>query len=123
MRLELFSELHRPNPMVLAIANVKCAALHKDTVRSCKPASQRIAIRSIAALACTYDRRDLSTPQIDSANNMTFRVRYVKSAFRRICNSFRTIEGCRQRRTAIARVSRFAGSGQYLQSAPGDING
>src|SRR2546425_3896096 len=106
------SELHHSDAVVFAIADVKGAALNEDAVRPGQLACERIPVGAIAALAGTNHGRDLSIPQIDSANNVTFRVGYVNSALRGVRNAFGPIQFCRHRRATVARISHFAGSCQ-----------
>src|SRR5438552_17965209 len=107
-----FSDLHHPDAMVLAIADVKRAALNEDAVRPGQLACKRIAVGAIAALAGADHGRDFSIPQIDSANNVTFCVGYVESTLRRVCNALGPIQFCRHCRATVARISHFAGSCQ-----------
>src|SRR3989442_1715993 len=89
------SDLHHPDAMVFAIADVKCAALNEDAVRPGQLACERIAAGAITALAGADHGRDLSIPQIDSANNVTFCIGYVKSALGGVRDSFGPIQLCR----------------------------
>ena len=63
--------------MILAIADVKCAALDEDTVWPLETASERIAVGTIGAFAGADYGRNHSRPQIDSSNDVVFRVGYV----------------------------------------------
>src|SRR5213593_3603775 len=54
------SELHHPDAVVFAIADVKRAALNEDAVRPGQLACKRIAVGAIAALAGINHGRDLS---------------------------------------------------------------
>src|SRR5205823_10248881 len=74
-------KLHRSDAVILAVTNVKRAALDEDAVRPLEAASESIAVRAIAAVAGPDDGRNYSRSQIDASNDMAFRVGYIKCAF------------------------------------------
>src|SRR5439155_7292002 len=67
-------KLHRSDAVILAVTNVKRAALDEDAVRPLEAASESIAVRAIAAVAGPDDGRNYSRSQIDASNDMAFRV-------------------------------------------------
>src|SRR5216117_1611154 len=73
--------LHRTDAVILAITDVKRAALDEDAVWPREFASKRIAVWAVAALPGTDHRRNDSISQIDPSNDMVFRVGYIKRAY------------------------------------------
>ena len=94
--------------MVLAVADVDAAPLNEDAVRARHPAGPRIAIRTVAALACASYRGDRSRTQIDGADGVILGVDDVKrvpaerNPFGAIERRARSAELRRQGRTAVA---------------------
>jgi len=70
-------ELQRSDAVILAVTDVKRAALDEDAVRPLEAAGERIAVRAVAAFAGADHGRNHSRPQIDSSNDVVFRVGYV----------------------------------------------
>ena len=70
-------KLQRSDAVILAVTNVKRAALDEDAVRPLETASKRIAVGTIAAFPGADHGRNHSGSQIDPADDVVFRVGYV----------------------------------------------
>src|SRR5262245_2915961 len=115
-------QLHRTDAVILAIADVKSATVDEDAVWPREFASERIAVRAVAALAGADDGGNHSISQIDPSNDVVFRVGDIESAFGGICDALRSIKFCGQCGAAVARVSHFTCSGKQLELASSDID-
>src|SRR5262249_35685931 len=116
------SKLHRTDAVILAIADVKRAAVDEDAMWSREFAIKRIAVWAGAALAGANQRRNRSISQIDPSNDVVFRVGYIKCAFGGIGDALRSIEFRKHCGATVARVSHFTCSCNQLELAPGDID-
>ena len=105
----LYNELnlHRTDAVILAITDVKRAALDKDSMWPREFAWKRIAVWAVAALARTDYCRNRSSLQIDPSNDMVFRVGYVKCRLGGIRDALRSIKFRRYCRTSVAGVPDF----------------
>jgi hypothetical protein len=89
----------------LAVADVDLPIpSDEDTVWPVEPTPERVAVRSIAALAGSGDSRDHARLQVDSPDGMVFGVGNVERSVWCQRDPFRPIQGCCDRRTAIAGV-------------------
>jgi len=114
-------KLHRSDAVILAVTNVKRAALDEDAVRPLEAASESIAVRAIAAVAGPDDGRNYSRSQIDASNDMAFCVGYIKCAFSGIRDAFGSVKFRGDGRSAVSRVPGFTSSCNQLELPPRDI--
>src|SRR5207237_7363388 len=91
-RADAFSFQHT-HAMGFAVAYVEHPGRgYEDAVRARHFAMQRIAVGAVAALARAGDGGDRARLQIDAANGVILRARYVQAAVRRARDPFRSVE-------------------------------
>src|SRR4030095_3649596 len=113
---------HRTDAVILAITNVKRAAVDEDAVWPREFARKRITVWAVATLASADHCGNHSVSQIDPSNDMVFCVGYIECAFRGIRDAFRSIKFRKHCVAAVAGVSHFTCSCNQLELASYDID-
>src|SRR2546422_766258 len=94
----------------------------ENPVRTRQLAFQGIAIRTVTTLAGSEYRMDQTTFQVDLADDVILRIRYIKVALRGVHNTLGAVERCISCGAAIAAVAGFTISSHSLEPAGFRIN-
>ena len=89
----------------------------EDAMRARKTATAGGAIRTITPLTSTHNRRDPTRFQLDSPDDMVFRVGKIEAVVRRPRNAFRPREPRRLCETSIAGIAGLARARNMIDSS------
>jgi len=90
------SSIKDAQAMILAVADDERALMRADPVRPGHAALPRIAVRTVAALACAEDRVDHAGLEIDTANAVVLGVGNDEAPIGRVGDALRPVERRRE---------------------------